>query len=272
MLLRVGLRRRPLREARDTMITSVRSVHDRRALVVSIHDVCPRFLAETREWLGILNAWDIRRCSLAVVPRYEDGASACGCGDLMDLLREQLRLGNEVVLHGYTHRRNGRRLPFPARIRDALTTRGCAEFCTADAAEARERIARGKRELESALQTPLQGFIPPGWWQAAGMHDVLLSLGFLFCTSTTALSILPRRRRVYAPAITGLPEPRNVFARLAHAYCFGWLPVHLRRRPLMRMALHPYDLRNPVFRDSVERLLRRLRAERTAMTYEEFCS
>ncbi|MFC1451749.1 DUF2334 domain-containing protein [Verrucomicrobiota bacterium] len=239
------------------------------ALVVSIHDVCPLFENAVARWLSILDGWGIARRSLAVVPAYERGKRVADSHSLVSMLVREVRGGSEVVLHGYHHILDGGYARIRDRLRDRVTTHGCAEFSCVALEEARERLSRGLTELEQVLPIPVRGFTAPGWWQAPGIAELLRDMGFHFYTSTWAVVGLNGGRRFASPVLTGLPHPKGLTAALLRAYNFGLLPSAMRRRTLFRVALHPYDLENSGFVEAVGRLLRRLTAERGTAVYED---
>jgi len=239
-----------------------------RSLVVSVHDVCPRFEAAFHRWRSLLDAWGVRKRSIAAVPFYDGDRHLSSSETLAAALAEEVRCGSEVVLHGYTHVHSGGCRSAWERLRDRATTQGCAEFSSASRNDAIERIRRGLAELEPLVPGRIRGFTPPGWWIGRELLPVLVEAGFDFCTGTFRVMDLRRGDVIRAPVVVGLPEAGWVPV-LVHGYSFRVLPALLKGRGMLRVALHPYDLDNPLFMRDAERLVRRAVEERDVCVYEE---
>jgi uncharacterized protein len=238
-------------------------------LVVSIHDVSPRHEKLIDRWRSILDGWGVEKRSFAVVPHYDGDGRTADCPSLIGSLREEAARGSELVLHGFSHVFQGSYDRFRDRARDLLTTRGCAEFSAVDAATARELIARGIGDLEPVLGCKFKGFTAPGWWQGPSVAAELRKAGFLFYTLTFGIVDLVRDKFLKSPVVVGLPGQGVVSSRLLRAFSFRLVPFWMRNRPLVRVALHPYDLDNALFMREVESLLKREMETRKVSVYED---
>lgn len=77
------------------------------AVVVSVHDVAPPDLEGLRALLRALDGIGARPRVLKVVPHFAHRWSLGEDPALVQLLREEVAIGGELVLHGYTHRTEG---------------------------------------------------------------------------------------------------------------------------------------------------------------------
>jgi predicted deacetylase len=179
-----------------------------RELLVSIHDVAHSTSRETRWLLHALDGFSARPRSLLVVPSEPDSPLADDA-ELCGLLREEAAAGAEIVLHGYSHRRDGPfRGPWPNRLRARLFAPGQAEFLSLDHAAMQERLRQGMAEI-GALGLHADGFCAPGWLSAAGLEDALSRLGFGYLIGFVTITDLRRGRRLLAPSGGYMGAPRD---------------------------------------------------------------
>ena len=241
----------------------------KRIFVVTLHDVAPPTEQACVRWTALLDEWQVPRRTLAVVPFFDNRHRLSDSASLVEFLRAEVARGSEIVLHGCTHRFEGAYDRLGDRLYDRWLTRGCAEFSRLDEPAARERLLRGKKELEDALGIAVRGFIAPGWWQSQSVVKILREAGFRFCESVGGVMDLRDGKLLRSPVLTGLPAPWPPCRVFLRAYAFLWLPFYLRNRLLFRVALHPYDLEDPRFLHSAKRLLARLRRLRVPAACEE---
>ncbi len=214
-------------------------------VIVSVHDVCPAFEAESLEWLALLDEWGIARRSLAVVPFFK-GASLSVSLKLVSALRAEIDAGAEIVMHGNQHRFTGRHVSGLDRAWSRLATRGCEEFASLPADKAEELMRNGLEELQAALpDANIEGFTPPGWWMSKGTLEAAARLNLRFVTSLRGLHNTSAGKFVRVPVLSGLPLEAGFFGKLAEAWNCARLAAP--RGNGIRIALHPYDLSNSRF-------------------------
>lgn len=162
-----------------------------RRLVVSVHDVSPETLEETRFLLSALDRINVKPRVLKVIPQH-----LLDCAPLVDLLRTEQEAGSEIVQHGFSHRRAGPlRGPLRRRLRAALFARDVAEFLSLSAEETVSRIADGRDILQRAGLWA-SGFCAPAWLASAELHPVLRRAGFLYNVLMTGVVDLASNRRI----------------------------------------------------------------------------
>lgn len=244
---------------------------DEPPLVVSIHDVAPATVAETRNWLADLDGLGVR-ATLLIVPGPWRGADLAGAPEYGAELRRAADAGHELALHGWCHTAQ----PGGARSRrwsGRIAARGAGEFWTLDAAEARARIDRGVAALRLVGIEP-EGFVPPGYLASPGTRQALAASGLRYWTSHFAVHDLGAGVRHTVVALSHRPATEadgRPFGERSGSYLIEHSPHWFTRRgrPL-RLALHPDDLRRPGLRDTTLRAIgRALELGAHAMTYRE---
>jgi predicted deacetylase len=232
--------------------------------VVSIHDVSPATAEQTRRWCEDADSLGVP-VSLLVIPGPWRGMRLADAPDYARVLADRAGRGDEIVLHGFTHRAG----PEGSAVRRAVghaVARGAAEFAALSAAQATERLAEGKATMAEVGLTA-DGFCPPGWLASPGAVTALKSHGFRYVTTHWGLRHLRdgRLRRGFALSHrpTGGPGERVGVALLRAAIRRG-----TARGGLVRIALHPDDLGRPRLRDETLRAIETvLAAGGQAMTY-----
>ncbi|MFI5236106.1 MAG: DUF2334 domain-containing protein [Gemmatimonadales bacterium] len=236
-------------------------------LLVSIHDVTPAFQAEVEALEAMCTAIGVVS-ALLVVPDWHGQWPLERHPAFVRWLRERADAGAEIILHGERHDESG----LPRTLGDTLRALGrtaCeGEFLTLDYAAARTRIERGLAKLCSLGLAPL-GFIPPAWLCREETHRAAADLGLRFTEDEAGLRLHPGARRLRAPAVrwsarTGLRAHGSALVARARWILQG-------ESPIVRIALHPSDLRHPVTRRSVEMELTRWAARRPVARYAECC-
>lgn len=122
--------------------------------LVCIHDATPAFARETRIMLRDLAPLVGRRLALGVVPDWHGAWPLAAHPDYCRLLREA---SEELLLHGYFHRRRRGRGPV------TLLAGGCDEMNGLDPEETRRTLERGQRVFAGVFGAPARGFLAPGW-------------------------------------------------------------------------------------------------------------
>ena len=232
---------------------------ERPRLCVSLHDVAPATLEDCRRALDFLDQRCIGPVSLLVVPQYHGRGRADRERRFLDFTRSRVSMGDEVVLHGFTHQDSA---AVSAGVRDWLERRvyaaGAGEFSRLDASTARTRILKGLAVLRAAGWSP-KGFVAPGWLMSQGTIEALESLSLDYYSTRAAICHLKSERIVTAPSFVVSSRVRG-----RRALSLVWNNVLLamqRGAPVLRVALHPADIRYPavmrLWRSMLEQLSER---------------
>ncbi|HEU5332899.1 MAG TPA: DUF2334 domain-containing protein [Actinocrinis sp.] len=249
------------------------------ALVVSIHDVAPATLAQTRRWLADLDGFGIPGVLLAV-PGPWRGTPLAASPELAGLLRDAAAAGHEIALHGWSHEARpgpdggGRAL---RRWSGGIAARGAAEFWTLGRDEARTRLEQGLGTL-AAAGLSVEGFVPPGYLASPGARAALAASGLRYWTGHFFVHELATGTRMLAPSVSHRPAlvdgvvsrapGRPVLERAGQALIGGASRLLPRPGCPLRLALHPDDLGRPGLRETMLRAIERaLGAGARATTY-----
>ena len=231
-----------------------------RRLVVSVHDVSPETLEETRFLLSALDQMGIRPRVLKVIPQH-----LLGCGPLLELLRAEHDMGSEIVQHGFSHRRAGPlRGPLRRRLRAALFARDAAEFLSLSSQETVSRIANGREILQRAGLSAT-GFCAPGWLSATDLHPILRRAGFLYDVLLTSVVDLASNRRIWTDWIGFMGAGRGQEGLVGIADAINRVASPLFRA--LKVFLHPQGAPDSVACRRILEGLPRLGRGRTLVTY-----
>jgi predicted deacetylase len=172
-----------------------------------------------------------------VIPFHHGRDDLRRCPELVELLREEVARGSEIVLHGYTHARAGCWRGDQLTVaRAALFAREVAEFASLEWPEQRARLIAG-REILAACGLETTGFCPPGWLHTAELPDLLRELGFTYLVEMLFLLDVQLRRRLVTPWM-GFMGTSRFHEELAQLGAHLLAPWRTRAR-LVSVFLHP---------------------------------
>jgi len=235
-------------------------------ILISVHDVAPAWIEETRWLLRELDAIGARPRSLLVIPYHNGRDDLRNCPELVALLQEEVANGSEIVLHGYTHARAGRWRGDPLTVaRAALFAREVAEFASLEWPEQRARLLAG-REILSACDLETVGFCPPGWLHTTELPGLLAELGFAYLVEMLSLVDVRDQRRLVTPwmGFMGTPWLHEQLAQLGARLLAPWRARALR----ISVFLHPQGAPDsPVCRQVLHALARELERGGEPVTY-----
>lgn len=229
-----------------------------RSLMLVLHDVSPETWVDYRPFVEAVDALGAIPITWLVVPDFHHRNPLAAHPDFLRLLDERLARGDELVLHGYSHSDDA---PPPQRLRDWFIRRVYTwegEFYSLDEAQARQRLERGM-ELFRRFDWPLHGFVAPAWLLSEGSRRALSDSGLSYTSDPQHFYRLPDFNPIAAPGLVwsaGAGWRRGL----------SWVHSEQRRRrwrqaPLLRLGLHPVDMRHAFSRDYWLRLLTELLAE-----------
>jgi len=233
-------------------------------LVVSVHDVAPGSAEETARWCADADELGIP-VALLVIPGRWRGMALAETPDYARVLRSRRESGDEIVLHGWEHVAG----PEGSRARRMVgraVARGAAEFAALDEVEATRRIASGAAVLDRhGLRT--RGFTPPGWLASPAADRALVTAGFTHTTSHFGVKDLRTGRLHRGFAYSHRPGGGRA-ERIGVELLTRGTARAAARGGLIRIALHPDDLRAPGLREVTLRSIERaLAAGAVATTY-----
>ena len=239
-----------------------------RALVLSLHDVSPQTRSECAEILAELAGLGVKKCSLLVIPDHHRRGHFLADAECAAWLRAQADAGHELVMHGYHHQR-ARRDGESARAK--LTTRiytaDEGEFFDLDRAAATALVEKARGDFRQLGVEPA-GFIAPAWLLSAEAEAALCELGCAYTTRLGSVVDLQSGRVFHSQSLVW--SVRSAWRRQASRVWNALLFRRLAANPLLRISIHPVDLRHPQIWRQIRELITRALADREPLTYHEW--
>jgi predicted deacetylase len=237
-------------------------------LLASLHDAAPFHLDRLRRAEEALHALGATRVTCLLVPDYHGRGRADQDDAFVAWCRAPHPFAVRWALHGYTHRDDGGAARTPSeRWKARHRTGGEGEFLSRDAAWLRERLARGREVFRAVLDLEPAGFVAPAWLQTAALPPLLRESGFAWTEDHGAVTGLQTGRTVSAPVITW--ATRTPLRRATSAWGTPLLLRLRRHRPVLRLAVHPFDFDHPGTVASIRRVWGRALAAGPQRWYED---
>ena len=235
-----------------------------RFVCVVLHDVASSTRAACRRTLKAIAQIGDVPVTLLAVPRYHGETPT---REFEDWLGQRAREGNELALHGWTHRDE---LPTDGVV-DALRrhhyTRGEGEFVALTEDDARARIEQGLAWFR-ANGWPVRGFVAPAWLLGDGAWRALDGRGFDYTATLRELVHLPGKRRVASQSV--VYSTSSAWRRRASLSWNAFVALKERNNRLLRVELHPRDADFTGVRESWQKILERALRTRRPVTVAEF--
>ena len=224
-----------------------------RRLLLSIHDVSPRFEGEVdrlRDFLG--RHAPAGKIALLVVPNHWGTAPILPGSPFAARLRLWAGLGAEIFLHGWSHHDDSTHQSGAARLKARHMTAGEGEFLGLPRDEALSRIFHGRALIENITGTPIAGFIAPAWLYGAGAREALTESGVTLAEDHwTVWNPATGHALSKGPVLTWASRsPIRIRSSLLAARI---LPPILRRSRTARIGVHPGDTTVPALMRSIDR-------------------
>jgi uncharacterized protein len=239
-----------------------------KSLVVSLHDVSPLTQNLCEEILTQLRGLGIDQTSLLVIPNHHRRAPISEDSAFRSWLARKIEAGHEPVLHGYFHQRQTKNADsLRAKFTTEIYTAGEGEFFDLSTEEASIRVHRGLEDL-AFLPRKVVGFIAPAWLLGVNAEIAIRKLGFLYTTRLGRVQTFGR-----SPDIRSQSFVWSTRARWRSVMSLAWnrcLALRLARAPLIRIGIHPPDLRHPRVWEQIRRLAAATRHCRDCVSYEKF--
>lgn len=236
--------------------------------MVSLHDVSPLTRAECAEILGQLAALGVPRCSLLVIPDHHRRGHFLADAECVAWLRAQAAAGHELVMHGYYHQRARREgESVSAKWTTRIYTADEGEFYDLDRPAAAALVSKAREDFRGLGVEPA-GFIAPAWLLGAEAEAALRERG---CEYTTRLgSVVDWQTSRVWPSQSLVWSVRSAWRRQVSRAWNELLFRRLAASPLLRISIHPVDLRHPQIWRQIRALIARARADRAPQTYHEW--
>jgi predicted deacetylase len=220
-------------------------------LLVTIHDVTPALADECRRLLQLCRQRGILP-GLLVVPDWHGEAPLERDLPFVAWLRTLQASGAEIFLHGERHDEIGLRRGWREELRAFGRTAREGEFLTLRHAEARARIHRGLERFARLGLHPI-GFVPPAWLAREDGFRAAADEGLAVSEDERTIRLLAADRRIPSPVVRwSARTPLRAYGSVLVARARARLQA---AAPVIRIALHPADLRHPACAASIVREL-----------------
>lgn len=235
-------------------------------LLLSIHDVSPRFESDVDSLLALLRPHAGNRLAMLVVPNHWGDAPIVPGSRFATRLRKWADDGVEIFLHGFFHRDTTEHRGAADRMRARFMTAGEGEFLGLSRARAMERIGAGRSLLADIIGRDVDGFVAPAWLYGPGAIEALEASGLPLAEDHWRVwSPAEQRQLASGPVITWASRTRSRLASsLAAAAVLRHVPM-----PVLRVGVHPPDWRHPGIVRSIETTLARASRSRRVASYRE---
>jgi predicted deacetylase len=247
----------------DTVITPSRFASERFVCVV-LHDVAPSTRAACMRTLAAVAEVADVPATLLAVPRYHGEPATF---ELVEWLGARRRRGDELALHGWSHRDEQAPAGLVDRLRRRVYTRGEGEFWALSEREATRRIEAGVAWFREN-DWPLAGFVAPAWLLGPGAWQALATQRLEYTATLRELVHLPGRARVKSQSV--VYSTSNAWRRRTSLLWNAAVARLERANPLLRLELHPRDADYADVRRSWQRVLERALRDRRAVTVADF--
>lgn len=226
-----------------------------RNFMLVLHDVAPETWCDYKPFVEAVDALgEIPICWL-VVPDFHRRNALIEHPGFRGMLDQRLARGDELILHGCYHADEAPppRTPRDWFMRRVFTHEG--EFYPLDRDESARRLQQGI-ELFERNQWPLQGFVAPAWLLGVGARQALASTGLTYTSDPAHFYLLPDYTTIDAPGLVWSARSawRRGVSRLVSEKILG----RNQGAPVLRLGLHPVDMRHDFARRYWLDLLKRL--------------
>lgn len=226
------------------------------SLLLVLHDVAPPTWADYQPFVQAVDALGAVPITWLVVPDFHKHDDLQAHPRFRQQLAARLDRGDELALHGYFHCDDG---PMPTNPRDWFMRRIYThegEFYSLSQEVALARLRAGI-DVFHRYQWPLQGFVAPAWLMSEGTRQALRQLPLTYTSDAQHLYRLPDFTPVDAPGLVW--SARSGWRRGLSRLVSDRLEQRWRQAPVIRLGIHPVDMRHEFSRtywlNTLERLL-----------------
>jgi predicted deacetylase len=234
------------------------------SLLLVLHDVAPQTWPDYQDFVEAVDALGEVPITWLVVPDFHKHNDLEENPGFRRVLSRRIARGDELALHGYFHCDEG---PIPSNPRDWFMRRIYThegEFYDLSQEAALARLHAGI-EVFQRYNWPLEGFVAPAWLMSEGTRQALRQLPLRYTSDSRHLYRLPEFTAVEAPCLVW--SARNAWRRGLSKLISDQREQRWRQAPVIRLGLHPVDMRHEFSHQYWLHTLKRLLAEgRVPMT------
>jgi predicted deacetylase len=233
-------------------------------VLLVLHDVAPSTWADYQPFVAAVDALGQVPMTWLVVPDFHRHNALNAHPAFRRLLDERVARGDELALHGYFHddQEPGPTTPRDWFMRRVYTHEG--EFYRLSRESALARLRAGI-DVFQRYDWPLHGFVAPAWLMSDGTRQALRELPLSYTSDPQHLYRLPEFTAINAPGLVW--SARSAWRRGLSKLVCEQREQRWCQAPVIRLGLHPVDMRHRFSRDYWLKTLERLLAEgRVPMT------
>lgn len=233
-------------------------VEEMKAVCLVLHDVAPSTWADYQPFVEAVDALRDVPMTWLVVPDFHRHDALDANPAFRRVLDARVARGDELALHGYYH---DDQEPLPNNPRDWFMRRVYThegEFYRLSREAALARLHAGL-EMFQRYDWPVQGFVAPAWLMSEGARQALRELPLSYTSDPQHLYRLPDFSAIAAPGLVW--SARSAWRRGLSKILSDQREQRWREAPVIRLGLHPVDMRHRFSRDYWLHTLQRLLAE-----------
>ena len=233
-------------------------VEEMKAVCLVLHDVAPSTWADYQPFVEAVDALGDVPMTWLVVPDFHRHDVLDANPEFRRVLDARVARGDELALHGYYH---DDQQPLPNNPRDWFMRRVYThegEFYRLSREAALARLHAGL-EMFQRYDWPVQGFVAPAWLMSDGTRQALRELPLSYTSDPQHLYRLPDFSAIDAPGLVW--SARSAWRRGLSKIVSDQREQRWREASVIRLGLHPVDMRHRFSRDYWLHTLQRLLAE-----------
>jgi len=233
-------------------------VEEMKAVCLVLHDVAPSTWADYQPFVEAVDALGDVPMTWLVVPDFHRHDALDANPAFRRVLDARVARGDELALHGYYH---DDQEPLPNTPRDWFMRRVYThegEFYRLSREAALARLHAGL-EMFQRYDWPVQGFVAPAWLMSDGTRQALRELPLSYTSDPQHLYRLPDFSAIAAPGLVW--SARSAWRRGLSKILSDQREQRWREASVIRLGLHPVDMRHRFSRDYWLHTLQRLLAD-----------
>lgn len=233
-------------------------VEEMKAVCLVLHDMAPSTWADYQPFVEAVDALGDVPMTWLVVPDFHRHDVLDANPEFRRVLDTRVARGDELALHGYYH---DDQEPLPNNPRDWFMRRVYThegEFYRLSREAALARLHAGL-EMFQRYDWPVQGFVAPAWLMSDGTRQALRELPLSYTSDPQHLYRLPDFSAIAAPGLVW--SARSAWRRGLSKIVSEQREQRWREASVIRLGLHPVDMRHRFSRDYWLHTLQRLLAE-----------
>ncbi|WP_095181462.1 DUF2334 domain-containing protein [Pseudomonas sp. Irchel 3F6] len=233
-------------------------VEEMKAVCLVLHDVAPSTWADYQPFVEAVDALGDVPMTWLVVPDFHRHDALDANPAFRRVLDARVARGDELALHGYYH---DDQEPMPNTPRDWFMRRVYThegEFYRLSREAALARLHAGL-DMFQRFDWPVHGFVAPAWLMSDGTRQALRELPLSYTSDPQHLYRLPDFSAIDAPGLVW--SARSAWRRGLSKIVSDQREQRWREASVIRLGLHPVDMRHRFSRDYWLHTLQRLLAE-----------